>query len=170
MVTKNCCVVIYPNHHAVEQALGELQTVGCDFRQVSVIGRGCLGEGHPVGIYRSEDRIRFLGQQDTFWDALWGRLAGSAFFWEPDFGPLAVAGRIIDLMVHGLEGVEISDGFSLPGTALFIVGVPRSSINEYEQAIKAEKFLLLVDGERRDVERACGVLHGETQQVTVHRA
>ena len=169
-MTKICCAVIYPDPDAIEQALGELQTVGCDLQQVSVIGRGCNGKEHPVGIYRIGDRIRFLGQQDTFWSGLWSQLAGSAFFWEPDFGPVAVAGPIVNMMVHGLEGVEIGAGFSLPGTALFIVGVPRGSIKEYEQEIKAGKFLLLVDGEQRDVERACGVLHGETQQVTVHRA
>ncbi|HEC29498.1 MAG TPA: DUF1269 domain-containing protein [Gammaproteobacteria bacterium] len=169
-MTKNCCVVIYPDSHAVEQALGELQSVGCDLRQVSVIGSGCHGEAYPVGIYCTDERMRFLGHQDIFWNTIWGQLAGAAFFWEPDFGPLAVAGRVIDLMVNGLEGAEFSDGFSFPGTALFVTGVPRGSINEYEQAIKAEKFLLLVDGERRDVERACGALHGETQQVTVHHA
>jgi len=169
-VTKNCCVVIYPDTDAVEQALGELQTVGCDIRQVSIIARGCHGKEYPVGIYRIEDRLCFLGQQDTFWGGLWSQLAGSAFFWEPEFGPLVVAGPIVSMMVRGLEGVEIGAGFSLPGTALYIVGVPRGSIDEYEQAIKAEKFLLLLQGERQDVERACGVLHGETQQVTVHRA
>ena len=169
-MTKNCCVVIYTDPDNVEQALGELQTVGCDLRQVSVIARGCCGKEHPVGIYRIDEQVRFLGQQDTFWSDLWRRLPGSAFFLEPDFGPLAVAGPIVNMMVHGLEGVEIGAGFSLPGTALFIVGVPRGSINEYEQAIRAEKFLLLFHGERQDVERACGVLHGETQQVTVHRA
>jgi len=169
-VTKNCCIVIYTDPDAVEQALGELQTVGCDLRQVSVIAKGCRGKEHPVGIYSTEDCVRFLGQQDTFWDDLLSRLTGLVFFWEPDFGPLVVAGQIINRMVHGLEGVEVGSGFCSTGTALFIVGVPRGSINEYEQAIKAEKFLLLFHGERQDVERACGVLHSETQQVTVHRA
>ncbi len=169
-MTKNCCAVIYPNSDAVVQALGELQTAGCDLRQVSVIARGCQGKERAVGIYRTEDRIRFLGQQDSFWNDVWSRLADSAFFWEPDFGPLAVAGQIVNMMVHDLERVDIGNNFSLPGTALFIVGVPRSSIKEYEQAIKAEKFLLLFHGEQQEVERVCDVLHGETQQVTVHRA
>jgi len=169
-VTKNCCISIYTDPDAVEQALGELQTVDYDLRQVSVIAAGCHGMDHPVGLYRIDDHNRFLGQQDSFWSGLWHRLGGSAFFWEPDFGPLAVAGPIVNMMVHGLEGVEIGTGFSLPGTALFIIGVPRGSINEYEQAIRAEKFLLLFHGESQDVERACGVLHNETQQVTVHRA
>ncbi len=169
-MTKNCCVVIYTDSGAVKQALGELQMVGCDLQQVSVIARGCQGKECPVGIYGIEDRIYFLGQQGRFWDDLWSQLAGSAFFWEPDFGPLVAAGQIVNMMIRGLDDVEIGDSFSLPGAAFFIVGVPRGSIKEYEQAIKAEKFLLLFHGERRDVERACSVLHGETQQVTVHHA
>lgn len=169
-MTKNCCVVVYTAPDAVEQALGELQTVGCDLQQVSVIAKEYHNKKHTVGMYRIDEQLRFLGQQDTFWSDLWRWLPGSAFFWEPDFGPLAVAGPIVNMMVHGLDGVEIGAGLSLPGTALFIVGVPRGSINEYEEAIRAERFLLLFHGERQDVERAYGVLHGETQQVTVHRA
>lgn len=169
-MTKNCCIAIYTNSDAVEQALGELQTAGCDLRQVSVIARGCQGKDYPVGIFRSEDRIRFLGKQGIFWDNLWNRLADSAFFWEPDFGPLAVAGPIVNMMVRGLEGVDIGDGFSLPGTALFIVGVPRGSIHQYEQAVKADQCLLIIHGERDAVEQACEILHSEMQQVTVHIA
>ncbi len=169
-MTTNSCIVIYTDPAAIEQALAELQTVGCDPRQVSVIASGCQGQDHPVGMFHVGDSMNFLGRQDTFWSNLWHRLSGSAFFWEPEFGTLSVAGPIVKMMVHGLEGVEIGAGFSLPGAALFIVGVPRESINEYEQAIKADKFLLLFQGESQDVEKACGVLHGETQQVTVHRA
>jgi SAM-dependent methyltransferase len=36
--------------------------------------------------------------------------------------------------------------------------------------VKAEKILLIVDGQRNDIEHACDILHSELQQVTVHIA
>ncbi len=169
-MTKICCIVIYPHPDAVKLALGELQAAGYDLQQVSVIGKGWQGKEHPVGFYCIDDRVAFLGQQDSFWPDCWSKLAGAAFFWEPDFGSLAVAGSIVSMMIHDFEDIEISAGFSLLGTALFVIGVPRGSIQEYEEAIRAENFLLLFQGERQDVERVCDVLHSGSHQVIVHRA
>jgi len=73
------------------------------------------------------------------------------------------------LLVRGLEGVVIGGGFGVLGAALFDIGVPRGSIAEYEQAVGAEKFLLIVHNGEDSVERVCKILHGELQQVTVHR-
>jgi len=53
---------------------------------------------------------------------------------------------------------------------LFIIGVPAGNINEYEQAVKDNKILLLVHASQQEVEYACEALHSEMQQVTVHRA
>jgi hypothetical protein len=170
MTEKNSCVSIYPTHQAAEQALGELRKAGVDLRQVSIVGKGYHSEAHPIGFYNAGDRIRYWGLQGAFWGGLWGLLSGAAFFWVPGFGPLAAAGPIVALLVRGLEGVAIGGGFGVLGAALYSMGIPKGSINQYEQAVKVEQFLLIVHGERGDVEHACGILHGETQQVTVHRA
>ena len=164
------CVSIYPSPTTVEQALEELQTAGCDLRQVSIIGRGCHVETQAIGFYSSEGGIQYKGSQAAFWNTLCASQAGAAFFWMPDLGPLLVAGRIVTFMVRGMEDVELASGFSILGAALFVIGIPRNNINEYEQAIKARKFLLLVHGQRQDVEYACEILHSETQQVAVHSA
>jgi len=164
------CVSIYPSSATVELALGELQTAGCDLRQVSIIGRGCHAKTQSIGFYSSEGRIQYKGRQSVFWDTLCVSLADAAFFWMPDLGPLLVVGRIVTFMVRGMEDVELASGFSILGAALFVIGIPRNNINEYEQAIKDRKFLLLVHGQRQDVEYACEILHSETQQVAVHSA
>ena len=170
MSKKNCCVSIYPTHQAIEQALSELQQAGIDLRQVSIAGKGCQSEAHPIGFYNVGDRIRYRGLQGNFWVGLWGLLSGAAFFWVPGFGPLAAAGPFVDSLMCGLDGVAIGGGFSVFGAALYNMGIPRDSINQYEQAIKADQCLLIVHGERDAVEHACEILHSEMQQVTVHRA
>lgn len=170
MTKKNACVSVYPTHQAAEEALGKLQKAGVNLQQVSIVGKGYHDEEHPIGFYNTDDHIRYWGIQGAFWDGLWGLLAGAAFFWVPGFGPLAAAGPIVSLLVRGLEGVAIGGGFRVLGAALYSMGVPRDSVAQYEKAVKAETFLLIVHGERRDVEHACGILHGKTQQVAVHTA
>ncbi len=170
MSKNNSCVSIYPTHQATEQALGELRKAGVDLRQVSIASKGYHSEAHPIGFYNVGDRICYWGVQGDFWAGLWGLLSGAAFFWVPGFGPLAAAGPLVASLMCGLEGVAIGGGFSVLGAALYSMGISRDSISQYEQAVKAEQFLLIVHGDRSDVEQACEILHSETQQVTVHRA
>ncbi len=170
MSKKNCCVSIYPTHQATERALSELQKAGIDLRQVSIASKGYHSEAHPIGFYNVGDRIRYWGRQGDFWADLWGLLSGAAFFWVPGFGPLAAAGPLVASLMCGLEGVAVGGGFSVFGAALYSMGIPRDSISQYEQAVKADQCLLIVHGERDAVEYACEILHSETQQVTVHRA
>ena len=139
-------------------------------RQVSIIGKVCHDEGPAIGFYCEDNHIRSCGEQTAFWDNLWHLLPGAGVFCLPGFELLAAAGSIVSLMVRGLENVDIGERFSLPGAALFEIGIPRGNIGEYEQSIKAGKFLLLVYGERHDVECACDILRCETQEVTVHSA
>lgn len=170
MSEKNTCVSIYPTHQATEQALGKLQLEVIDLQQVSIVGKGYHGTEHPIGFYNTDGRNRYWGLQGNFWGDLWGLLAGAAFLWVPGFGSLAAAGPIVSLLERGLEGVATGGGFGVLGAALYNAGAPRNAIVQYEKAVKADKFLLIVHGERSDVERACGILHGELQQVTVHTA
>lgn len=170
MTERNICISIYSTLRAVEQALGKLQTESIDLKQVSVVGKGFHKEEHPIGFHATGDGLRFWGHQGSFWDGVWSLESGAAFFWVPGLGPLAAVGPIVTLLVRGLEGVAIGGGLGVLGAALYGMGVPRNSIAEYEQEFKAEKLLLIVHGQRSDVERACGILHNETQQVAVHTA
>ncbi len=155
------CISIYSNTKNVEQAIKELESVNCDFRHVSVIAK----------YSQSENKITdYLGEQKKFWNNLWSLLTVSEFFIEPEFGSLIVAGKMVEIINNSPQITAIDDALSLLGRALFIIGVPVGNINEYEQEIIDENILLLVHGDQDDVERACKVLHGETQQVTVHRA
>ncbi len=170
MSKKNSCVSIYSSRQATEQALENLREAGVDLRQVSIVGRGCDADAHPIGLYNVGGRIRYWGAEDAFWRGLLILLSDAAFFWLPEFGSLMVVGSIVASLVQGLDDVAIGGGFSVFGAALYNMGIPRDSIQQYERLIKAEQFLLLVHSEHSDVERAFEILHNETQQVTVHRA
>jgi len=170
MREKNCCVSIGATHQATQQALGELRKAGVDLRKVSVVGKGYHSEEHPIGFYCSGEQIRYWGQQGDFWGTLWSQLADAAFFWVPGFGSLAAAGPLVAVLVRGPGDVVIDGGFGVLGAALYGMGIPRSSIQQYEEAVRSDCLLLIVHGAHCDVEHACSVLHCETRQVTVHRA
>lgn len=170
MTEKNTCVSIYPTVPAVRQALGKLQDADIDLQQVSIVGRGYHDEERLIGFYTLGQRTSYCGLQSGLWGDLWKLLAGVAFFWVPGFGPFAVAGPIASLMVSGLQGVMIGGGFGVLAAALFNMGIPRDSTNDYEHAVRDGQFLLVVHDTRERIESACNALHGESQQVTVHCA
>ncbi|PCJ87401.1 MAG: DUF1269 domain-containing family protein [Thiotrichaceae bacterium] len=170
MSEKNTCVSIYSSHQSAEQALGELRVEGLDVQQISIVGKGYQNEEHPVGFYTTGEHIYYQGVQTAFWSNLQKLLSSASFFWLPGFGTLATAGFIVRLLVEGQESIEVGGGFNVLGKSLFSMGIPRDSIVDYEQAIKAGKILLIVHGMRSDVERAYHILHSKTQQVAVHMA
>ena len=171
MTERNTCIAIYPTASLVRQALEKLQSTGIDPQQVSIASRGYHDEERLIGFYRVGQGMSYCGLQRDLWNEQWKLLAGAAFFWVPGFGPLAVAGPIVSLMVSGpQEGATIGGGFSVLAAALFDMGVPRGNTIDYEQAIRDKQFLLIVHDEREQVECACNALHGESQQITVHRA
>ncbi|VAW80278.1 hypothetical protein MNBD_GAMMA13-1708 [hydrothermal vent metagenome] len=167
---KNSCISIYPDSRFLEQALRRLQWASIDLQQASVMGKGCHPRALPVGFCHIGERARFYGPASAFWERVWDLLTDAACVWVPGTGVLAAAGYIVPLMVRGLQRTEVSAGLSAPGAAMFGIGIPRHSIDEYEQAINAENYLLLVSGQCHEVERACDLLHGGVQQVTVHKA
>ena len=122
-----------------------------------------------IGYYNTGDRVKFWGKQGAFWGGLWGLLAGSAFFWVPGFGPLAVGGPLVSILVDGLEGAVLTAGLTALGAALYSIGIPKDSLVKYETAIKANKFLVIVHGTKDEVKRAADVLAtNKSAEVTTH--
>jgi hypothetical protein len=51
------------------------------------------------------------------------------------------------------------------------MGIPKDSVVNYETALKTDKFVLLVNGSARDVEKAREIIEGtRPASVTVHAA
>jgi len=122
-------------------------------QQLSIIGKGYHSEEHPVGFYTLGDRIKSWGGLGAFWGALWGMLLGAAFFWVPGIGPLGVAGPFVHILVGGAEGAAVVGGASVLGAALVSLGVPKDSVIKYESSLRADRFLLIVNGSGEVIDR-----------------
>jgi hypothetical protein len=122
-----------------------------------------------VGYYNSGDRMKAWGKMGAMWGGFWGFLFGSAFFAIPGIGPVLVAGPVVAWIVGALEGAAVVGGVSAIGAGLYGMGIPKDSVVNYETALKTDKFLLLVNGSARDVDKAKEILENtRSGSVTVH--
>ena len=160
MNDRNSVVAIYETHDEAEQAVKSLQQAGIDMKSMSIAGKGQHTDEHVMGYYNTGDRMKMWGQVGAFWGGLWGLLFGSALFVIPGVGPVLVAGPLVAWIVAGLEGAVVIGGISAIGGGLASIGIPRDSIVAYEEAVKTDKYLLLVHGSAEAVAKAKHVIDG----------
>jgi uncharacterized membrane protein len=159
MSNQNSVVGIYKTHTEAEASVKELQKSGFDMKKLSVVGKDYQTDEHVVGYYNTGDRMKVWGKTGAFWGGLWGLLFGSAFFWIPGLGPILVAGPLVSWIVGALEGAVVVGGLSALGAALYSLGLPKDSVLQYETALKAGKFVLIVHGSMDDTTKAKEILN-----------
>ena len=113
--------------------------------------------------------MKAWGKSGAFWGGVWGMLFGSAFFFIPVLGPIAVAGPLVAWIVGALEGAPVVGGLSVLGAALVGIGIPEDSVVKYETELQAGKFVLIVHGTGAEIDRAHSLLElTQHQGLTAH--
>ena len=158
MTEARAAIATYAAHQQAEAAVKELHRSGFPMNQLSIVGKGCQSEEHPVGFYTLGDRMKTWGGLGVFWGALWGMLIGAAFFWVPGIGALGAAGPIVHILAGAAEGAAVVGAASALGAALVSLGVPNDSVIKYESSLRADKYLLIAHGGAGQVEQACKVM------------
>ncbi|HEX8289082.1 MAG TPA: general stress protein [Pyrinomonadaceae bacterium] len=171
-MTENTAIAVFGSHQSAEEAIKELQRDGFDIKKLSIVGKDYHTEEHVVGFYNMKDRIKYWGSTGAFWGSIWGLLVGAAFLWVPGIGLVAFGGPIVAMIVGALESAIVVGGLSAIGAALYSIGIPKNSIVEYEAAVKAGRFLLLVHGTADEVSRAEELLkqNGDARAIAAHYA
>lgn len=158
MTDNNSVVAVCNTHAAAEATIKELQKSGYNMKKLSIIGKGYHKEENVIGYYNTGDRMLHWGKWGAFWGGLWGLLFGSAFFWIPGIGPILMAGPLVSGVLGALEGAVVVGGLGALGGALFSIGIPRDSILTYEQALRADKFLVIAHGTADEIGRAADII------------
>jgi uncharacterized membrane protein len=158
MKDTNAVIAVYDTHSAAEDAVKELQKSGFDMKKLSVVGRDYHTDEHVVGYYNAGDRMKYWGKRGAFWGGFWGLLFGAAFFWVPAIGPVLVGGPLVAAIVAALGNAVVVGGLSAIGAGLFSIGIPKDSIVNYETAIEAGEFLVVVHGSADEAARAENIL------------
>jgi hypothetical protein len=164
-------IAVYKDHQAAEAAIKKLTAAGFDMKDLSVVGKGYHTEEKVVGFYNSGDRIKFWGTRGAFWGGFWGLFLGGLFMTIPVVGHVVILGYFAAVVVSGVENAVIVGGLSALGAALYGMGIPKDSVIQYENALKADDFLVMVHGASDEIERA-RLLLGATgaSRVEVHAA
>ena len=125
---------------------------------LSIVGKDYQTEEEVRGYYTTGDRMKAWGKTGAFWGGFWGLFFGGAFIATPVLGPVIVLGYLTAAAISAIEGVVVFGGLSVLGAALYSIGIPKDSIIEYETALKADGFLVMVHGTTEDMARAKAVL------------
>jgi Protein of unknown function (DUF1269) len=147
-------VAVYATHDQAETSIRILKDSGFDMKSLSIVGQDYQTLEHPIGFVNTGDRMLTWSKYGAFWGTMWGLLFGSAMVFVPAVGPVMLAGYI----VSALEGALIGGAFGAIGGALTTLGIPKNTVVEYESALKAGSYLLIVTGTPADVKRAKDLL------------
>jgi hypothetical protein len=171
MSDNNAVVGVYNTHTEAETAIKELQRAGFDMKKLSIMGKDYHTEEHVIGYYNAGDRMKFWGKLGAFWGGFWGLLFGSAMFLVPGVGHVMVFGPLVSWIIGALENAAVVGGLSALGAGLCSIGIPKNSVLDYEEAVKAAKFLVIAQGTTTEVGKAKSILEtsGATR-VDTHEA
>ena len=164
MKQTNWVIALYKAHGDAEAAVKLLHKTGINMKQCSIVGQGYHTEEEVVGYYNAGDRMKFWGKEGAFWGGVWGLLFGSGVFWIPGIGQIMAGGAIVSSIVGALEVAAVAGSLSALGAALYSIGIPENSILQYEAAIKANKFIVIIHGTAGETEKAREILDATTNK------
>ena len=157
MSQHDAIVAVYAEHDAAEAAIRKVAEAGFDMKHFSIVGHGYHTEEQVIGFYSAGDRVKFWGSRGAYWGGLWGLLFGGMMLTIPVVGPVMVLGHLAAVVftaVSGaIEGAVVLGGLGALGAALFSIGIPHHSVLQYEQALKADGFLVVAHGPAAEMER-----------------
>ena len=159
MSTQNdAMVATFAHHREAEAAVRKLNDAGLDMRHFSLVGKGYHTEEKVIGFYNTGDRIQFWGLNGALWGGLWGLFFGGIMMTVPMIGPVMVLGHLSAVVFATFEGAAVAGGLGVLGAALYSAGLPKNSVIEYEEVLKANGFLIVAHGSAEEMARARTIL------------
>ena len=169
MLQNESVIAVFGEHQEADAAVKKLASAGIALKNLSVVGKGYHSEEKIVGFYNVDGHTKFWGKRGIFWGSLWGLFAGGVSLIIPVVGGVMIFGYLAAVVVSAVEGAIMVGGLSALGAALYSAGIPRSSILQYEQAVKADGFLVIVHGVVEELTRARAILaQGSPSRLDLH--
>jgi uncharacterized membrane protein len=166
-------VAVFDRHEQAEAALRDLQRGGIDVRKTSIVARDPQIEQHPIGFYTAGARAGVWGKWGAFWGSLVGILFAPAFLWIPGIGFVVTGGLLGSFIMGTLEGAAAGAAVGGAGSALVggltRMGIPKEDAIQYEESIRADKFVVIVAGTTAEATTARSILESAGSHVDVHQ-
>ena len=161
-MTKNGAIVaVFGDHQQAESAIRRLSQGGLDVKHFSIVGKGYHKEEQVLGFYNVGERIKSWTGKGAFWGGFWGLFAGGILLTVPVIGPVVVLGHFAAMVIGALEGAVVVGSLGALGGAFFSLGIPKDSVISYEEALKADGFLIVGHGPAEEMQRAKTILEAE---------
>lgn len=157
-MSKSTVVGVFKTADEAEDAIRALDSAGVPIDRVSLVAKDVQSEKRVHGFVTSCDVAKAAAGTGAWLGGLFGLLVGAAFLWVPGVGPLVVAGSLTAALLGSVEGAVAGAAGAGLLSWLASLGISKEHILRYEEAVKAGKYLVSVQGSAAEVEKAQGVL------------
>lgn len=171
-MTEQSVVGVYATMADAEDAVATLDRAGFPLTRVSIVTRDLQSERDFHGSVAPGDAAAPGAGVGAALGGLFGVLLGAAFLWAPVTGPVFTAGPLAAMLLGVLAGGVLgAAGGGLLGAAVGW-GVSGDDVLEYEQHLRAGRYLVMAHGNAEEVAWADDLLRQEDQatKLTLHGA
>lgn len=169
--TKTTVIAVCPNHASAEDAVRRLQKDGIPMQNISIIGKDFQTVERPLGFVTTGTVAKEGAKVGAWTGGIFGLLVGAAFLILPGVGPLVIIGPFSAALLGGIEGALAGAAFGGLAGALVGLAVPKERAIRYESDVKAGKFLVALQGDEQQVQRAKSLFTaGKTESVEVYQS
>jgi len=140
-------VACYGSDLEVEHDVKTLARGAFDMTRVCVIGKDWAPQ-NEVAFLHTGRHARFFGTYGALWTTLSGMLLGAAFVCGAFGEYVVILGSLASVVVPALYGPNPL------AAALASLGIPEGAALAYEKAVAAQKFLIIIQADAHDIQRA----------------
>jgi hypothetical protein len=159
-------IAVYPDHASAEGAVRRLQSNGIQMQNVSIIGKDFQTAEHPLGFITAGSGAKDGAKVGAWTGGLFGLLVGAAFLVLPGVGAVVVAGPLAAAMLGGIEGALAGAAVGGLTGALVGLGLSKDKAIRYESEVKTGKFVVTLQGDAAQMERAQSLIAGDKAETT----
>jgi hypothetical protein len=157
---------MYPDHASSEAAVRRLQADGIPMQNLSIIGKDFQKVEQPLGFVTTGTVAKGGAKVGAWTGGIFGLLVGAAFVILPGVGPVIAAGPLSIALLGGLEGAVAGAALGGLAGALVGLGVSKDKAIRYESQVKAGKFLVTVQGDDSQIQRAKSLFTADKAETT----
>ncbi len=166
-------VAVFPDHPSAEEAVRRLQKDGIPMQNVSIIGKVFQVIEKPLGFVTTRSVAKDGARFGAWTGGIFGLLVGAAFLIVPGLGAVVIAGPLTAALLGSAEGALAGAALGGLTEALFGLGVSKEKAIRYETQVQAGKFLVTLQGDPAQIERAKALFtagKAETTEVVQEQA
>jgi uncharacterized membrane protein len=164
--TQATVIAMYSDHASAEDAVRRLQKEGIPMQNLSIIGKDFQAVEQPLGFVTTKTVAKEGTKVGAWTGGLFGLLVGAAFLVLPGIGAVVIAGPLAAALLGGIEGAVAGAAFGGLSGALVGLGVSKDKAIRYESQVKAGKFLVTLQGNAEQIERAKSMFIGSKAVTT----